>query len=1051
MSNWYVPPIDGEISYSELEEKAMNGEFHEWNFEPFDYQENGYEDVVDKLKQYKAADYLALDEKRKKAEEAGNTVEALGYKQQMDKMVEDVLAIYRSKNIFPIQYYSELGVMDEIEKCIAYKAKFDGNTVSCVSGDTEYFNGKEWRRIDEYREGDKVLQYNEDGTGDLVEPIKYIHYQSDEPFYVYNKDGCGYHVSYPSDKITGSHNVVFYDYSKDEVNLTKLSLSDIFKREHSMEYGPVGCVYEGFVSEEDVVMLNAFYSVISNKYLENKYTELRNGSVCLSDKCFLLDLKSRKVLLSFFGITEDLLSLEDSDMLSGFWVDCFPVVSCAFLSKDALKSLNNVLSVTYKGYTLDRVSDDEHTCMLRENRAMYTLEENFIVSYEKDKYCFTVPSGMLVLRRDDIVFITGNCGAGVGTGLCRWLFPNLFDTPSAHDLNKKDAESQYKKFLNDEYLRRAIKFCYSYKDGCPVPTAVEGGLRLVGSAPSNFRPMNAKAVYERFCPKGGTIFDYCCVDGATEFFNGKGWKRIDKYEEGDMVLQFNEDGTGELVEPIEYVNHESDDPFYLYTSTWLNSCLTGNHDVVYYGPDLHKESKERDSLISNIIGASSKELLDKLNSEKQVNKNYKYRKIKQSEILGKSFKYSIPVTFEGKGGNLEVNKDILKLIAYSHNNMLFRDKDKGAVSVFVDNQKYLSKLLTTLGNLGLEYAYGEYRDSKSFVVEFECKELLGYFNEEFEHIAKVKKQTSYCVLSDDFYNLSKQCSIEFANAIIDWCSGGYYTTSSLRNSMIVQYMVVSNGCAAYVNESSYGKSGILYKITFGKNNQFVTYSLSSSKKRDSYEEIQDTHKYCFVVPSHMLILRRNGRIFITGNCGFGGRMLGALTSKNNYRYVGTDPCTETMYHLHQLGEYIEMVTDREDSYELHCCGSEEFRGKPNSIDFAFSSPPYFNLEVYSDEETQCYNKFPKLEEWLEGFVRQTIRNIYYMLKPGCFYAVNIADFKVGGGGEVAYVDEWKRISAEEGMPLFDTVYLGVTARAGSAEQAAGELKKENIMIFKKPL
>ena len=50
---------------------------------------------------------------------------------------------------------------------------------------------------------------------------------------------------------------------------------------------------------------------------------------------------------------------------------------------------------------------------------------------------------------------------------------------------------------------------------------------------------------------------------------------------------------------------------------------------------------------------------------------------------------------------------------------------------------------------------------------------------------------------------------------------------------------------------------------------------------------------------------------------------------------------------------------------------------------------------------------------------------------------------------VAYVDEWIRISGEEGAPLFDTVYLGVTARAGSKEQAAGELKKENILIFKK--
>ena len=56
-----------------------------------------------------------------------------------------------------------------------------------------------------------------------------------------------------------------------------------------------------------------------------------------------------------------------------------------------------------------------------------------------------------------------------------------------------------------------------------------GGLRLVGSAPTNFRPMNAKAVFERFCPEGGVIYDFCCVSGDTEFFCGDGWKPISEY------------------------------------------------------------------------------------------------------------------------------------------------------------------------------------------------------------------------------------------------------------------------------------------------------------------------------------------------------------------------------------------------------------------------------------------------------------------------------------------------------------------------------------------
>ena len=138
---------------------------------------------------------------------------------------------------------------------------------------------------------------------------------------------------------------------------------------------------------------------------------------------------------------------------------------------------------------------------------------------------------------------------------------------------------------------------------------------------------------------------------------------------------------------------------------------------------------------------------------------------------------------------------------------------------------------------------------------------------------------------------------------------------------------------------------------------------------------------------------KNGIIYDFAG-GFGGRMLGALSSKNEYKYIAVEPCNETYEGLLQLGEHIESVTKRNNSFEIYKIGSEDFDyGKQGFVDFAFSSPPYFNLEVYSDEETQCYNKFNELDLWLEGYVRPTIRNIYKLLKDDGKYAVNIADFK----------------------------------------------------------
>lgn len=186
-------------------------------------------------------------------------------------------------------------------------------------------------------------------------------------------------------------------------------------------------------------------------------------------------------------------------------------------------------------------------------------------------------------------------------------------------------------------------------------------------------------------------------------------------------------------------------------------------------------------------------------------------------------------------------------------------------------------------------------------------------------------------------------------------------------------------------------------------------------------------------------------------CGFGGRMLGALSSKNNYTYIGVEPCIETYTHLNELGLHIEHVTNRKDSYKLFCMGSEDYIGEENSIDFAFSSPPYFNLERYSDELTQCYNKFPTLEEWFEGYVKPTIENTYKMLKPNSDYAVNIADFKVGKNN-IKFVERWIEIAENIGFEYREQIFMKLNPRKGDGHKNKNGEDKDNgesIFIFVK--
>ena len=185
-------------------------------------------------------------------------------------------------------------------------------------------------------------------------------------------------------------------------------------------------------------------------------------------------------------------------------------------------------------------------------------------------------------------------------------------------------------------------------------------------------------------------------------------------------------------------------------------------------------------------------------------------------------------------------------------------------------------------------------------------------------------------------------------------------------------------------------------------------------------------------------------------CGFGGRMLGALSSKNNYKYYGVEPNTESYSNLLKLGRHIEETTGREDSFKIRCTGSETLDIKEEGVvDFAFSSPPYFTLERYCEEETQSYIKYPTLEKWFEGYVKPTIKNIYKLLKKEGYYAVNIADFKIGGNN-VKLVEEWIKISEYIGFEYVDQIFMTLQTRRGVGHNSENKRnKKEGIFIFKK--
>jgi hypothetical protein len=127
------------------------------------------------------------------------------------------------------------------------------------------------------------------------------------------------------------------------------------------------------------------------------------------------------------------------------------------------------------------------------------------------------------------------------------------------------------------------------------------------------------------------------------------------------------------------------------------------------------------------------------------------------------------------------------------------------------------------------------------------------------------------------------------------------------------------------------------------------------------------------------------------SCGFGGRLLGSIISPKVKHYIGTEPASQTMNGLVSLANDFAHLTDTKVS--LNKLGSEDFIPDKDSLDLCFTSPPYFDTEKYSDEDTQSSIKFQTVTQWDENFLRPTIANCHYGLKSKAKMILNVADVK----------------------------------------------------------
>ena len=122
--------------------------------------------------------------------------------------------------------------------------------------------------------------------------------------------------------------------------------------------------------------------------------------------------------------------------------------------------------------------------------------------------------------------------------------------------------------------------------------------------------------------------------------------------------------------------------------------------------------------------------------------------------------------------------------------------------------------------------------------------------------------------------------------------------------------------------------------------------------------------------------------------GWGDRLSAAMASETVEEYVGIDPNKE-LYEGYQ--QQIRLFS-KKDIMNIFLPAEESIQTLNNfNPNLVFTSPPYFIIERYSKDSSQSWQRYKKLDAWLENFLFKTLSDAWEILKSGGHMAINISD------------------------------------------------------------
>ena len=142
--------------------------------------------------------------------------------------------------------------------------------------------------------------------------------------------------------------------------------------------------------------------------------------------------------------------------------------------------------------------------------------------------------------------------------------------------------------------------------------------------------------------------------------------------------------------------------------------------------------------------------------------------------------------------------------------------------------------------------------------------------------------------------------------------------------------------------------------------------------------------------------------------GWGDRLAGFYASMNTELYVGVDPRKENHPIYEQQARYYDShltFFEKEKKTKFHCDAAEDFNFDEyyDTFDIIFTSPPYFNIERYGNDDNQSWVRYKDIDSWNYQFLQKALDNMIPTLKSGGKLCVNISDVNAKTKGGAQYL------------------------------------------------